>query len=37
MKRLLILCDMFPPAFAPRMGYLCKYLKRSGLEVHVVS
>lgn len=37
MKRLLILCDMFPPAFAPRMGYLCKYLKRSGWEVHVVS
>lgn len=37
MKRLLILCDMFPPAFAPRMGYLCKYLKRAGWEVHVVS
>src|SRR5574344_484981 len=37
MKRLLILCDMFPPAFAPRMGYLCKYLKRNGWEVHVVS
>ena len=37
MKRLLILCDMFPPAFAPRMGYLCKYLKRAGWEVHVVT
>lgn len=37
MKRLLILCDMFPPAFAPRMGYLCKYLTRKGWEVHVVS
>lgn len=37
MKRLLILCDLFPPAFAPRMGYLCKYLKRAGWEVHVVS
>ncbi|MDR0748943.1 MAG: glycosyltransferase [Tannerellaceae bacterium] len=24
--KILILCDMFPPAFAPRMGYLCKYL-----------
>jgi glycosyltransferase involved in cell wall biosynthesis len=23
--KILILCDMFPPAFAPRMGYLCKY------------
>lgn len=37
MKRLLILCDMFPPAFAPRMGYLCKYLKRAGWEVHVIT
>ncbi|MCL2328169.1 MAG: glycosyltransferase [Bacteroidetes bacterium] len=27
MKNLLILCDAFPPDFAPRMGYLCKYLK----------
>ncbi len=25
-KNILILCDVFPPAFAPRMGYLCKYL-----------
>lgn len=37
MKRLLILCDMFPPAFAPRMGYLCKYLHRLGWEVHVIT
>ena len=37
MKRLLILCDMFPPAFAPRMGYLCKYLSRAGWEVDVVT
>lgn len=28
--KVLILCDMFPPAFGPRMGYLCKYLKRAG-------
>ena len=28
---------MFPPAFAPRMGYLCKYLQRAGWEVHVVT
>lgn len=25
--RLLLITDTFPPAFAPRMGYLCKYLK----------
>ncbi len=35
--KLLILCDMFPPAFAPRMGYLCKYLKRTGWEPVVVT
>ena len=27
MKHLLMILDHFPPAFAPRMGYLCKYLK----------
>ena len=37
MNKLLILCDMFPPAFAPRMGYLCKYLKRMGWEITVVT
>ena len=36
MNKLLIICDMFPPAFAPRMGYLCKYLTRMGWEVTVV-
>lgn len=25
-KRLLIVCDAFPPAFAPRVGYLCKLI-----------
>lgn len=30
MKRLLLITDSFPPAFAPRMGYLCKYLKCIG-------
>ena len=25
-KKILLLCDAFPPAFAPRMGWLCKYL-----------
>ncbi len=32
----LVVCDHFPPAFAPRMGYLCKYLRASGHEVDVV-
>ena len=36
-KKILILCDMFPPAFAPRMGYLCKYMKQSGWEPVVVT
>ncbi|MDH6306223.1 glycosyltransferase involved in cell wall biosynthesis [Parabacteroides sp. PF5-5] len=35
--KLLILCDMFPPAFAPRMGYLCKYLVRAGWQPVVVT
>lgn len=35
--KILILCDMFPPAFAPRMGYLCKYLKRAGWTPYVVT
>lgn len=37
MKRVLILCDLFPPAFGPRMGYLCKYLKQAGWQVEVVA
>lgn len=36
-KKVLILCDAFPPAFAPRMGYLCKYLKNSCWEPTVVA
>ena len=32
MKKVLIICDLFPPAFGPRMGYLCKYLKHHGWE-----
>lgn len=35
--KILILCDMFPPAFGPRMGYLCKYMKRAGWELVVVT
>ena len=37
MKRVLIVCDLFPPAFGPRMGYLCKYLKPLGWEPVVVT
>lgn len=37
MNKLLIICDMFPPAFAPRMGYLSKYLTRMGWQVTVVT
>ncbi|WP_103982232.1 glycosyltransferase [Parabacteroides chinchillae] len=35
--KILIFCDMFPPAFAPRMGYLCKYMKRNGWEPVVIT
>lgn len=35
--KILILCDMFPPAFGPRMGYLCKYMKRARWEPVVVT
>ena len=36
-KSILILCDAFPPAFAPRMGYLCKYLMLNGWHPVVVT
>lgn len=28
---------MFPPAFGPRMGYLCKYMKQAGWEPVVIT
>lgn len=37
MKKVLIICDLFPPAFGPRMGYLCKYLKYYGWEPVVLT
>ena len=37
MKKVLIVCDPFPPQFAPRMGYLVKYLGQFGWETHVVA
>lgn len=36
-KSVLILCDIFPPAFGPRMGYLCKYLRLNGWNPVVVT
>lgn len=35
--KILIICDIFPPAFGPRMGYLCKYMKRAGWEPIVLT
>lgn len=37
MKKVLILCDLFPPAFGPRMGYLCKYIRAYGWEPIVLT
>jgi hypothetical protein len=36
-KKVFIICDLFPPAFAPRMGYLCKYLVKAGWEPVVLT
>ena len=35
--KILLLTEVFPPAFNPRMGYLVKYLKEYGWEVVVVT
>ncbi|MDR2928182.1 MAG: glycosyltransferase [Cytophagaceae bacterium] len=37
LKNILILCDAFPPAFNPRMGYLCKYLPEHGWNPIIVT
>jgi len=37
MKSVLICCDLFPPAFGPRMGYLCKYLLLNGWKPVVIT
>src|SRR5690554_191291 len=36
-KNILILPDIFPPAFAPRMGYLNKYLENTEWNTHIIS
>lgn len=35
--RILLICDAFPPASAPRMGYLTRYLQEMGHEVTVLT
>ncbi|NDV54646.1 hypothetical protein D0T51_02715 [Parabacteroides sp. 52] len=37
MKKVLIICDLFPPAFGPRMGYLTKYIRAYGWEPIVLT
>lgn len=37
MKKVLVICDLFPPSFGPRMGYLCKYLHHFGWEPTVLT
>ena len=34
---ILIFCDLFPPAFGPRMGYLCKYLQMNDCTPVVIT
>lgn len=36
-KKVLIICDLFPPAFGPRMGYLVKYLAHFGWDSVVIT
>lgn len=37
MNTVLIICDRFPPAFAPRMGYLVKYLPELGWDPSIIT
>ena len=37
MKKVLIICDVYPPSFAPRMGYLVKYMKELGWNADIVT
>ncbi len=37
MPRLLLITDSFPPAFAPRMGNLCKFLPKLGWDIDVIT
>jgi len=35
--KILIICDVYPPSFAPRMGYLVKYIKELGWATEIVT
>ena len=37
MFKILIICDVYPPSFAPRMGYLVKYMKDLGWTADIVT
>lgn len=37
MRKVLIISDSFPPGFAPRMGYLAKYLKTFGWDGEAIA
>ncbi|MCL1867721.1 MAG: glycosyltransferase [Paludibacter sp.] len=37
MNNILIICDSFPPAFNPRMGFLCKYLRSFGWNPIIIT
>lgn len=37
MKKILIISDDFPPNWAPRIGYLVKYLKENGYLAYVIA
>jgi len=37
MFKILIICDVYPPSFAPRMGYLVKYMKEWNWTADIVT
>ena len=37
MFKILIICDVYPPSFAPRMGYLVKYMKEWNFTADIVT
>ena len=37
MRKALIICDVFPPAFAPRMGYLARYIEELSWMADIIT
>ena len=37
MHIVLVISDFFPPGFAPRLGYIVKYLREYGYEAIILS